>query len=196
MAEKSKSLGSVHDLEQTFDVSMNDLESTLQQYMDEDDEAVKKKENLLNPITMAGLGILAVCALTVVQIFIPFDARMDEILGMIVGLGGLFMLLTGLGVFTRPKRKKKRPNKAQSALGQGGRSTEAYGLERKKKLFKSRTNRRIAGVCGGIADYLGIDATMVRILFVIFTFIGSGSPIVVYLALTMILPKAPRSTEP
>lgn len=196
MAEKSKSLGSVHDLEQTYDVSMNDLESTLQQYMEEDDEAVKKKENLLNPITMAGLAILAVCALTVVQVFIPFNARMDEILGFIVGLGGLFMLLTGLGVFTRPKRKKKRPNKAKATLTEDGRTTDAYGFERKKKLFKSRTNRRIAGVCGGIADYLGIDATMVRILFVIFTFIGSGSPIVVYLALTMLLPKAPRSTEP
>lgn len=196
MTEKSKSHQSAHDLEQTFDVSVNDLESTLQNFMDEDDQAVKKKENLLNPITMTGLGILAVCALTVVQIFIPFNARMDEILGVIVGLGGLFMLLTGLGVFTRPKRKKKRPIKAQATMGEGGRSTDAYGLERKKKLFKSRTNRRIAGVCGGIADYLGLDATMVRILFVIFTFIGSGSPIVVYMALTMILPKAPRSTEP
>jgi phage shock protein C len=196
MAEKSKSLGSVHDLEQTYDVSMNDLESTLQQYMDEDDDAVKKKENLLNPITMAGLAILSVCALTVVQLVIPFNARMDEILGAIVGLGGLFMLLTGLGIFTRPKRKKKRPIKAQAGLGETGRSTDAYGLERKKKLFKSRTNRRIAGVCGGIADYLGMDATMVRILFVIFTFIGSGSPIVAYIGLSFILPKAPKPMEP
>jgi phage shock protein C len=102
------------------------------------------------------------------------------------------MLLTGLGMFTRPKRKKKKPVKVMS----DGRATDVYGLERKKKLFKSRTNRRIAGVCGGIADYLGMDATMVRILFVIFTFIGSGSPVLVYLALSVILPKAPKSLEP
>jgi phage shock protein C len=196
MAEKTKPSASAHDLEQTFDVSMNDLESTLQNYIDEDETAVKKTENLLNPITMAGLAILSICALTVVQVFIPFNARMDEILGFIIGVGGFFMLLTGLGTFTRPKRKKKRPIKAQNQLGETGRATDVYGLERKKKLFKSRSNRRIAGVCGGIADYLGMDATMVRILFVIFTFIGSGSPILVYLALSVILPKAPKSMEP
>lgn len=193
MAEKTKPLGSVHDLEQTYDVSMNDLESTLQQYMDEDEEAVKKKENLLNPITMTGLAILAVCTLTVVQIFIPFNARMDEILDAIIGMGGLFMLLTGLGFFTRPKRKKKRVPQGISGLKTDTMATDSYALERKKKLFKSRTNRRIAGVCGGIADYLGMDAAMVRILFVIFTFVGSGSPILVYLALSIILPKAPKS---
>ena len=196
MAEKIKSSASAHDLEQAFDVSMNDLESTLQNYMDEDVESVQKKENLLNPITLAGLAILSVSALTVVQIFFPFNARMDEILGFIIGVGGFFMLLTGLGVFTRPKRKKKGSNKTHAVIDQTGRVTDSYGLERKKKLFKSRTNRRIAGVCGGIADYLGMDAAIIRILFVIFTFIGSGSPILAYIALSFILPKAPKPMEP
>jgi phage shock protein C len=196
MAQKTKSSASAHDIENTFDVSVNDLESTLQNFMEEDEAYVKKTENLLNPITLAGLAILSVSALTVLQIFFPFNAQMDEILGFIIGVGGFFMLLTGLGIFTRPKRKKKRPIKAQNQLGESGRATDVYGLERKKKLFKSRTNRRIAGVCGGIADYLGMDATMVRILFVIFTFIGSGSPILVYLALAVILPKASKSLEP
>lgn len=196
MAEKSKSQQSAHDLEQAFDVSVNDLESTLQNFMEEDDQAVKKNENLLNPITMAGLAILAVCALTVVQLFIPFNARMNEILGFITVVGGILMLLIGLGMFTRPKRKKKRPANTQSNIKGDFRGSDQYAFERKKKLFKSRVNRRIAGVCGGIADYLGMDATMVRILFVIFTFIGSGSPILVYFALTVILPKAPKSLEP
>lgn len=192
MAEKTKSSASAHDIENTFDVSLNDLESTLQNFMEEDEASVKKTENLLNPITLAGLAILSVSALTVLQVFFPFNARMDEILSFIIVVGGILMLLTGLGMFTRPKRKKKKPAKVMS----DGRATDVYGLERKKKLFKSRTNRRIAGVCGGIADYLGMDATMVRILFVIFTFIGSGSPVLVYLALSVILPKAPKSLEP
>lgn len=196
MAEKTKSSASAHDIEHNFDVSVNDLESTLQNFMEEDEASVKKTENLLNPITMAGLAILAVCALTVIQVFIPFNARMDEILGFIIVVGGILMLLTGLGMFTRPKRKKKRPANAQSGIKGDARGSDQYAFERKKKLFKSRTNRRIAGVCGGIADYLGMDATMVRILFVIFTFIGSGSPILVYFALTVILPKAPKSLEP
>lgn len=188
MAEKSKTYDSSHDLE----VSVNDLESTLQNFMEEDEASVRKTENLLNPITLAGLAILAISSLWVIQNFIPINVRVDEILGFIIVVGGILMLLTGLGMFTRPKRKKKKPAKVMS----DGRATDVYGLERKKKLFKSRSNRRIAGVCGGIADYLGMDATMVRILFVIFTFIGSGSPVLVYLALTVILPKAPKSLEP
>lgn len=196
MAEKTKSSASAHDIENTFDVSLNDLESTLQNFMEEDEASVKKTENLLNPITLAGLAILSVSALTVLQVFFPFDANLGEVLSFISVFGGFFMIMTGLGLFTRPKRKKKRPIKAQSQLGETGMATDVYGLERKKKLFKSRTNRRIAGVCGGIADYLGMDATMVRILFVIFTFIGSGSPVLVYLALSVILPKAPKSLEP
>lgn len=196
MAEKTKSIGSAHDLEQTFDVSMNDLESTLQNYMDEDVESAKKKENLLNPITMIGLAVLSVSTIAVAQLFLPINVNLDGVFAMIIAFGGLFMLLTGLGVFTRPKRKKKRPMKSQPVIDETGRVTDAYGLERKKKLFKSRTNRRIAGVCGGIADYLGLDATMVRILFVIFSFIGSGSPVLAYIALSFILPKAPKPLEP
>ncbi len=42
-----------------------------------------------------------------------------------------------------------------------------------KKLFRSRTNRKIAGVCGGLGDYFNIDPTLVRILFLIF-FGGGG----------------------
>ena len=42
-----------------------------------------------------------------------------------------------------------------------------------KKLVKSPTDRMICGVCGGIAEYIGIDPTVVRILWVIFSLMGS-----------------------
>jgi len=42
-----------------------------------------------------------------------------------------------------------------------------------KKLFRSRSNSKIAGVCGGLGDYFNIDPTLVRILFLIF-FGGGG----------------------
>lgn len=196
MAEKFKSYESAHELEQTFDVSVNDLESTLQKFVDEDEASVKRQQDLLNPITMVGMAILAVSALAVVQLILPFQADLDGVFALIITIGGFFMILTGMGVFTRPKRKKKRPSNTQTYLKGRASDTDQYAFERKKKLFKSRTNRRIAGVCGGIADYLGLDATLVRLLFVIFTFIGSGSPIVAYIALSMILPKAPKSLEP
>ena len=43
-----------------------------------------------------------------------------------------------------------------------------------KKLLRSKKNRMIAGVCGGIGEYLKIDPTVIRVLWVIFTLISMG----------------------
>lgn len=56
------------------------------------------------------------------------------------------------------------------------------------QLKKSRTDRMISGVCGGIAEYLGWDPTIVRIIFVIATFMGWGSPILLYFILALVMP--------
>ena len=56
-------------------------------------------------------------------------------------------------------------------------------------LVKS-TNRVIAGVCGGIADWLGWDPTLVRILYVILSITSVGFPgVLVYVILWMIMPQ-------
>lgn len=57
-----------------------------------------------------------------------------------------------------------------------------------RKLTRSSRDRKIAGVCGGLADYFGIDATIFRVLFVVFALIP-GPSVLVYLALWVILPK-------
>jgi phage shock protein C len=49
-----------------------------------------------------------------------------------------------------------------------------------KKLYRSTTNKKIAGVCGGIAEYFGIDPTLVRLLWIVFTLCG-GAGILAYL---------------
>lgn len=46
----------------------------------------------------------------------------------------------------------------------------------------------LTGVCGGIAEYLGWDPTIVRIIFVIATFLGWGSPVLLYLILALVMP--------
>lgn len=58
-----------------------------------------------------------------------------------------------------------------------------------KKLYKSRSDRMITGVCGGIAEYLNLDATVIRLLFAIFAFFGAG--LLVYIAAAIIMPEAP-----
>lgn len=59
-----------------------------------------------------------------------------------------------------------------------------------RKLYRSRTNYMIAGVCGGLADYFNMDASWVRLIFVLLFFLG-GSAILIYLLMWLIVPLAP-----
>ncbi len=60
----------------------------------------------------------------------------------------------------------------------------------KKKLYKSQTDRKINGVCGGIAEYFDVDSTVIRLGWVIFSLIG-GSGILCYLIAMLIMPEGP-----
>jgi phage shock protein C len=59
-----------------------------------------------------------------------------------------------------------------------------------RKLHRSKTNRKLAGVCGGLAQYFNIDATLIRVLFVLLAVLG-GSGLVLYVAMWIIVPKEP-----
>jgi len=58
-----------------------------------------------------------------------------------------------------------------------------------KKLFRSKTDRVIFGVCGGLGEYFEVDSSLLRILFILLTFTG-GSGIIIYLILAIIIPDA------
>lgn len=57
-----------------------------------------------------------------------------------------------------------------------------------KKLYLSETDKKIGGVCGGIAEYFNIDSTLVRLAWVLFIFAG-GSGLLAYLIAWMIMPR-------
>ena len=59
-----------------------------------------------------------------------------------------------------------------------------------RKLYRSRTDRKLAGVCGGLAQYFNMDATLIRVLFVVLAVLG-GSGLVIYLAMWIIVPNEP-----
>jgi phage shock protein C len=59
-----------------------------------------------------------------------------------------------------------------------------------RRLYRSRTNRQVAGVCGGLAQYFNMDATLFRVLFVVLAVLG-GSGIVLYVAMWIIVPQEP-----
>ena len=55
-----------------------------------------------------------------------------------------------------------------------------------RKLRKSSTNRKICGVCGGLAEYFGIDATLVRLALILFCLAG-GSGILAYIIAALVM---------
>ena len=55
-----------------------------------------------------------------------------------------------------------------------------------KKLYKSQTDRKICGVCGGIAEYLGIDSTIVRLIWVLFI-LCFGTGILAYFLFALVM---------
>lgn len=57
----------------------------------------------------------------------------------------------------------------------------------KKKLYKSETDKMICGVCGGVAEYFGIDSSIVRLAWAIFTLLG-GCGIIAYIIAAIIIP--------
>ena len=58
----------------------------------------------------------------------------------------------------------------------------------KARLHKSRTNKQIAGVCGGIAEYLKVDPSIVRLVTIILMF-GWGSGLLAYIICAIVLPE-------
>lgn len=62
-----------------------------------------------------------------------------------------------------------------------------------RKLERSRTNSVIAGVCGGLGEYFGIDPVIFRIIFAV-VFFGYGTGLGIYIVLYFLMPLAPKST--
>ncbi len=60
-----------------------------------------------------------------------------------------------------------------------------------RKLYRSRTNRMLAGVCSGLGEFFGIDPTVVRLVFVAGSLLGFGSFVLIYLALFIVVPEGP-----
>ena len=62
-----------------------------------------------------------------------------------------------------------------------------------KKLYRSQTDKKIAGVCGGLADYFNVDVTIFRIVFVILALPAGLPGILPYVILWVIVPEAPET---
>ena len=61
-----------------------------------------------------------------------------------------------------------------------------------KKLYRSATNKKLAGVCGGIAKYFSIDATLIRLIWAI-AILCAGTGLLAYIICAIIIPEEPSN---
>ena len=61
-----------------------------------------------------------------------------------------------------------------------------------KRLYRSKKNRIIAGVCGGMGEYFNMDPTIIRLVWILFALLGMGLGIIAYIIAVIILPLEPR----
>ena len=60
-----------------------------------------------------------------------------------------------------------------------------------KKLYRSNTDKKLAGVCGGIAEYFNVDPTLIRLAWALVTLFGPG--ILAYIICALIIPEKPSN---
>ncbi len=159
------------------------------------EEEPEKPKGFFNLPTMAGMALILVGIGYIFQKLGLLGAGIDltVLAQMLPWLAGILIILLGFGVLSwRPggtrKRAKVEKKLAKSQLraekardkNQGGRS-EGHKLSRSK-------DKKLAGVAGGIADYFGIDPTLVRIGFVIGTIASSGSFLFAYVIMAFLMP--------
>jgi phage shock protein C len=60
-----------------------------------------------------------------------------------------------------------------------------------KILYRSRTNRQVAGICGGLGEFFGIDPTIMRLLFIFGVIFGYGFLLLVYFVMFIAVPEEP-----
>lgn len=63
-----------------------------------------------------------------------------------------------------------------------------------KKLYRSKTDRKIGGVCGGLGEYFGVDSTLVRLAAVVLIF-ASGAGLIAYIVAWAIIPERPNHVD-
>ena len=108
----------------------------------------------------------------------------------------IFTVALGIGIGYFAVQALKKNNDANREEGfVAAESTEAAETTRSagtKRLHKSAADRKLAGVCGGIAEYFGVDSTIIRLVFALLV-VGWGTGILAYIVAALVLPEADKA---
>lgn len=200
--EKRKTARTDQDLGDVFNVTEDELDETLHEYLEtiEEQDGKKKEQSFVNVATVAGGAMLVTTFLYFLQSMGLFGGpSLNPFINIFPFLGVLLVALIGFGFFTRNRKKKikkGRKNKKDYAYKTADKDSKIddYGLRVQKRLMRSSTDKKIFGVCGGIAKHFGLDPTLVRIIFAIAIFFY-GVPLAIYILLAIFMPKEPKMIE-
>jgi phage shock protein C len=176
-------------------ISEEELESL---YFEDDEE---EGASLLNLQTISGLTLIMAGIVYLLSEIGVWTAPLLGLGAALPWLVGVFVILVGFGILTwrpsgsddtasRTKRKAVDANTGETKV------VEEPTTKDKKRLTRSRTDKKLLGVCGGIAEYLNLDPTLVRIAFVIGVISSFGPLVLAYFGLAFAMPKEePLSPE-
>ncbi len=184
--------------EEYFDEFETDLDTLSDDELEEllFEEETGKSKSAFNLPSMAGLSMIVVgMAYLLQQLGVLGGLNLTALVAMLPWLAGILIILLGFGVLSwRPKKKKRSRTVKKEIRVKSGKKVvikaapQASSRE-KKRLRKSSRDKKLAGVAGGIGDFFGIDPTLVRIAFVITSFM-QGIGFVAYILLAFIMSPA------
>lgn len=175
-------------------LSDEDLEALLFE-----EESQPTSKGAFNLPTVAGLSLILVGMMYIFQhLGMLTGLDMTRWVQILPWLAGILIILLGLGVLSwRPRRKatvRKRKTRKDISSEKTRVEEAELNVEAKKRLVKSK-DKKLTGVCAGIADYFNIDPTLVRIAFVIGTLVTNGAFLLAYIILSIVMPKETPETE-
>lgn len=169
------------------DVSEEELEAL---YFDDDEAG---ESSMVNLPTLTGLSLIVA---GIVYLLSELGVWAEPALG---GLGaalpwlvGVLVILLGFGVLNwRPSSSDADSDQKKAVDAETGETkvVEEPISTSEKRLTRSRTDKKLMGVCGGLANYLNLDSTLIRIAFVIGVIASGGPFFLAYLGLAFAMPK-------
>ena len=206
-------------IEKTLHITDQDLHSSLNDFLEENEK--KTKESIWNFSTISGLILVLISAAYVghsigTTVFdlgsIPLINTLMKVAPYFGGalLGGIILSNLTRSKSNRVEEVKEREkvketydkldeflytdkNYKSTKKKEKQSSYHSFNVSSGQKLTRSRTDKKMAGVCGGLAKHLGINSTVLRIIFVAALFLSFNTFLLVYIALAFVMPKEPIS---
>ena len=203
--------------EQSIRITDQQLHSALNDFLEEKEK--KPEKSIWNFNTIVGLVLVFLSAgyvghwvatdifgLATLPIFYTIMKVAPYVGGVMLGVLLLTTFVKNKGQQKTEIKEKEKARDAYDNLdkflyadGKGekskssARTADTFKVSLSNKLMRSRSDKKIFGICGGLAKYLGINSTLMRVIFVAAAFLSSSTFILVYIILSFVIPKEPVS---